>query len=393
MKKRILISGGGIAGLTAAKLLAGQGHEVTVVDKASQFNNAGFLVSLKSFGVKIMDEIGLTDNLIKESTPSEFMQWLDSSGNMIRNISYEKVNQNTNQSILITRGGLHKVIYDDVKSEVQVIFGTTISNLQQEGAKVSVELSNGQVMEVDLVVVSEGLRSSTRTRYFGESELEDFNLMYMGGRLKERHGYPVGTVRTYLDVNKMLSVYPVNEEEIAIQCYIYNTEDVANIQLNAKQLFKETFKDYNAEVQQLIAGFLKEGLMFVDKMAMVYTPCLVKRNVVLLGDAGYCPTALSGMGASLSIYGAKALSHFVAQSPTDLEAALTNYDALMQPIAEKFQENARKNVQSFIPKNEADLHRFSQLFNSATDTDVSKMMTDQLILTEDQMNFIVAKKQ
>ena len=71
MRSRIIISGGGIAGMTAAKLLGDQGHEITVIDKASEFNNAGFLVSLKSFGVKIMDEIGLSSNLVKESTPSE----------------------------------------------------------------------------------------------------------------------------------------------------------------------------------------------------------------------------------------------------------------------------------------------------------------------------------
>lgn len=40
-----------------------------------------------------------------------------------------------------------------------------------------------------------------------------------------------------------------------------------------------------------------------------------------------------------------------------------------------------------IPKNEADLIRFTKSFSAVSETDVSKMMTDQLILTEDQMNF------
>lgn len=43
---------------------------------------------------------------------------------------------------------------------------------------------------------------------------------------------------------------------------------------------------------------------------MINSPTLVDSNVVLLGDAGYCPIALSGMGASLSIYGAKAFPKF-----------------------------------------------------------------------------------
>ncbi len=63
MRKNILISGGGIAGLTAAKLLSTQGHQVTVIDRASSFAKAGFLISLKSFGVRIMEELGLTAEL------------------------------------------------------------------------------------------------------------------------------------------------------------------------------------------------------------------------------------------------------------------------------------------------------------------------------------------
>lgn len=35
MRSRIIISGGGIAGMTAAKLLGDQGHEITVIDKAN----------------------------------------------------------------------------------------------------------------------------------------------------------------------------------------------------------------------------------------------------------------------------------------------------------------------------------------------------------------------
>lgn len=103
--------------------------------------------------------------------------------------------------------------------------------------------------------------------------------------------------------------------------------ELANIHMNAKQLLKETLKNYNSEVQHLIDEFLQEGLMFVDKMGMVHAPSLVKGHVV--------------------------------------------------------------NANSFIPRNEADLIRFAKLCSVASDTEVSKMMTEQLILTEDQLKFTV----
>ncbi|UPK67322.1 FAD-dependent monooxygenase [Chitinophaga filiformis] len=389
MKKRIIISGGGIAGLTAAKLLHNMGHEIIVIDKGKQFNKAGFLVSLKSFGVEIMDELGLKRHLIAESTPSELMHWLDANGGMIRNISYKEVNKNTSQSILITRGGLHNVLYEDIRDKVEILFNTTIDHLQQDAGKVHVTLSSGITAVADMVIVSEGLRSLTRSRYFPESRLEDFNLLYMGGRLVGKHSYSIGTVSTYLDVNKMLSVYPINSNEVAIQCYIYTTDELAKIHSNIKEILKDNFKSYSAEVRHLIDGITDSSQPFVDKMGMVYTPDLFNGNIVLLGDAGYCPTAMSGMGASLSIYGAKALAHFLSQSSNDISTSLVNYDKLMKPIIKKFQDNARNNARSFIPKSEADLSKFSQLFRTASDAEVSKMMTDQLFLTAEQRKFIV----
>ena len=389
MKKRIIISGGGIAGLTAAKLLHSMGHEIIIIEKSTQFNKAGFLVSLKSFGVEIMDELGLKSQLIEQSTPSEYMHWLDASGGMIRNISYKDVNKNISQSILITRGGLHDVLYKDIRGKVEILFNTTIDHLQQDGAKVHVKLSSGATAVADMVIVSEGLRSVTRASYFPESQLQDFNLLYMGGRLMGKNSYRIGTVSTYLDVNRMLSVYPISSDEIAIQCYIHTTDELSKVQSNIRAILQDSFKSYSTEVQQLIEGITESGRTFVDKMGMVHAPDLFKGNIVLLGDAGYCPTALSGMGASLSIYGAKALAHFLSQSANDISTSLINYDKLMKPIVKKFQENARNNARSFIPGSEADLSRFLQLFNTASDAEVRRMMTEQLVLTAEQKKFII----
>lgn len=387
MKKNILISGGGIAGLTAAKLLLAQGHNVTVIDRASSFTKAGFLISLKSFGVRIMEELGLLEQLQAASSPSEAVSFLEKNGQVIQHLSYEKMNENVERSILISRGGLHNVLYDHLKDHVNILFNTKISGITPKGNRTEVTFSDAGTLEVDLVIVSEGLRSSTRERYFTYSQMEDFNTLYMGGRLQTAHSYPVGAFKIYIDVNKMLSIYPIADHEIAIQCYIRHTGDIATIKQRSSELLQSAFIDYSIEVRDLLNRFAKEGIMFVDKMGMVDASDLVNGNMVLLGDAGYCPTALSGMGASLSIYGAKALSHFIGKTPDDLKSACNNYNKLMQPIIHKFQGNARNNALSFIPTDAQSLDEFVNNFRAASDTELKKIMTDPIVLTEDQLNF------
>lgn len=387
MAKKILISGGGIAGLTAAKLLSAQGHDVTVTDRASSFTKAGFLISLKSFGVRIMEELGLMEELQAASSPSEFVSFLEKNEQVIQHISYEKMNETIERSVLISRGGLHNVLYDHLKDRVSVLFNTTISGIVSAGNKSEVTFSDGSGMEADLVIVSEGLRSSTRERYFTDSRMEDFNILYMGGRLQMEHSYPVGDFKIYIDVNKMLSIYPIADNEIAIQCYIHHNGDLTTIRHKSSELLQNSFSEYSTEVKNLLSHFAEKGIMFVDKMGMVNAPNLVNENIVLLGDAGYCPTALSGMGASLSIFGAKALSHFISKTPNDLKSACSYYNLLMQPIIHKFQDNARNNASSFIPADAEKLHQFVNTFKAASDVELKKIMTDPIVLTEDQLKF------
>lgn len=389
MKKHILITGAGIAGLTAANFLAQQGHRVTLVDRTPSFSKAGFLISLKSFGVKIMDELGLTQALKSASSPSETVDFVETDETIIQSIAYDKMNENIERSVLISRGGLHEVLHDAIKSDVEILFDTTLVQVNEKEDYAEVELSNGSTLYVDLIIVSEGLRSATRQQYFDNVQFEDFNMLYVGGRLKQYHHKKVGAFKIYIDVDKMLSIYPIAEDEIAIQCYIRSFEDLNSLRKSAPHMLKNAFGSYNAEVNHLLDSLLDEGLFFIDKMGMVHTSNLVNDRMVLLGDAGYCPTALSGMGASLSIYGAKALAHFIALDTDDLGAACQKYNQLMQPVITKFQNNAKNNALSFLPENAFHLAKFVSKFRNASFSDVRKIMTDPIILTKDQENFIL----
>jgi len=62
---RILISGAGIAGLTAALWLKKAGFHPTIVEKAPDIRVYGFIISLSHHSYHLAEEMGILDDLIE----------------------------------------------------------------------------------------------------------------------------------------------------------------------------------------------------------------------------------------------------------------------------------------------------------------------------------------
>src|ERR1700759_4637808 len=60
---RILISGGGIGGLTAALALLRRGFDVEVYEQSSQVEGVGAGISISQNGLRVLDAVGLAAQL------------------------------------------------------------------------------------------------------------------------------------------------------------------------------------------------------------------------------------------------------------------------------------------------------------------------------------------
>ena len=187
----------------------------------------------------------------------------------------------------------------------------------------------------------------------------------------------------------MFAILPLSENELAIQCYFHKSVISKNIQTISKNLLAGIFSEFPKDVKDIIQSVETADNIFYDKIGMVHESSLHKGRVVMLGDAGFCPTPLSGMGASLAIFGAKALTHFIFASPNDLNQALNNYNNLMQPIIQKFQNNARKNAKSFLPMNIVSLSLNNLVLKHIPASFISRRVSNELTLTERQRKFLL----
>lgn len=252
---KIVISGGGIAGLTVANLLQRQGHQPLVIEKARAFSNGGYVLSLKSFGVEIMRELGLEEKLRAIATQSHFANFYKKDGELVRELSYGVINKNLADSILATRGDIHRVLFEAIKDDVEIRYGSTIQSSAQNDNKVSVVLSDGSIVNADLLIIAEGLRSQTREKIWNGSTVEDFNIFYAAGRLEGRHSYKVGSFQTYRGIKKMLAVLPLSENELALQCYIHHTANIDLAGAIENGILSNSFPGFNDQVTGLLKNW------------------------------------------------------------------------------------------------------------------------------------------
>lgn len=68
---------------------------------------------------------------------------------------------------------------------------------------------------------------------------------------------------------------------------------------------------------------------------------------MLVGDAAWCPTVYSGMGATSGVAGADALGLMLAKHPDDVEGALLAWERQIRPAITDFQESAYPMRQLF----------------------------------------------
>jgi len=348
---RILVSGAGIAGSAACSLLRASGHDVAVIDRAPSFRRLGYVLSLKSFGVDIIRSMGLFAELRWFAIPLHTIRVHDGAGELVQAFPEDLWESATRESLFVLRSDLHRVLHAAASRAAPVRFGTGIRAIDLSGAGARVTFSDGGAEDFDLVVIAEGVRSPTRQLVFGEPGLRPFDLVYAATMVEGPHPVPPGVFDVYLGPRTAVQLVPIDRERLVVQCYFRGVLEPDHQQERVKALLLNACRRFPSGIRALLERVSDRAFLFHDSVGLVRLPALSRGRVAFLGDAGYCPTFLSGMGASLALLGAKGLEVALRENPDDIEAALDRLEELMRPAVAHYQEAAAENVGLLLSKN------------------------------------------
>lgn len=188
-------------------------------------------------------------------------------------------------------------------------------------------------------MVAEGAQSTTRTLVFGEVLTRRLGFYIAFGSI-DRHADD-GRWWTWLNAvgGRSITVRPDNVGTTRVALSFLsgpkNYEGMAPAQ--QREALRAEYAGVKWKAPRILDALAKTDELYVDDLTQVRATHWVQGRVVLLGDAAWCATPISGMGTTLALTGAYVLAGELASAST-IDEGLRAYQERMRPIVGRAQK-------------------------------------------------------
>lgn len=350
---RILICGAGVAGSTLAYWLGKHNFSVVVVERSSAEQKAGQGIDLEGSGLQIVTMMGVLDKIQAKTTGELGFAVVDEHSRPWATFTTAQ-GPSLTKNIEIMRGELTEILAKAADGFPNVTFRyeTTVQSLRHTRDSVIVELEDkhGKSLqpsseEFDVVVGADGVRSRARQMAIPSPESDYLK--------------PVGCSVAYFSIpaqpqdwpysrlcqfpgRRVLCIRPRGQHSTESSVYLVDLHDAspalqaarnANDRQAQKEAFAAVFADLGWEVPRVLAAMLAppNKNFYLDTLCQVKLDRWSEGRVVLVGDAAWAPTPLTGEGTELALLGAYVLAQELARSPTK---AFERYEARLRGCVE-----------------------------------------------------------
>jgi len=337
---RIVIVGGGIAGLAAAIALRGPNRQIIILEQSRLCSEIGATISLQPNATRILQqEWGISDLLEgANGTVDHGFRIFNTEGRMVNEISLLARTQYGADRIVWHRQDLHshlmKAVEDERRAGPVPRVRTSSRVVDCNCSAGIVTLQNGETLEADLVIGADGIHSVLRPLVLGKEVVPKptgsscYRLMMSSQSLKEQapdfaaHIKPedpytsmvmahdcrliMGPARNG-DLYSVVGLVPddkMHEDPDKAQSWVTEGDS---------QKMLETFKDFPEWTKSMMKQAQSIGLWQLRDIDPLDT--WVRGRVILIGDAAHAMLPTQGQGASQTIEDAEALAAYFSDMP------------------------------------------------------------------------------
>ena len=365
--KRVLIVGGGIAGMALAIGLqrAGIAAEIAEIDKDWRVYGAGITITGPT--LRAFDRLGLLEQVADEGYCYNATRICDPAGNVIlaSRVSGQPLGPRIPNSGGILRPVLHGILSAATRaSGAMVRLGISVAGIEQTPDTIAVGFTDGTAATYDLVVGADGVHSRLRGMLFPDAPRPIFTGQGCWRAVAPRPA-TVDRAHVYIGGPVKAGVTPVSRDEM----YLFLLQHVPD----NPRMPEEQWPNLLAEQLSAFGGLLadvRDGLNPASKInyrpleKLLLPPPWHRGRAVLIGDAAHATTPHLASGAGLAVEDALVLSELLL-ADISLDQALHQFTARRYERCRMVVENSvrlgKMEMQRAPSHDHAELSRISAM--------------------------------
>lgn len=357
-KRRIVVAGGGIGGLTAALALERAGFHVHVLERSTRLGEVGAGIQISPNAWRVLESLGVMPALEEAMIRPETVRIHSvRAGGVIGRIPLGEtaLKRYGAPYTVIHRGDLHQGLADVAleRPDIEIHLGTALADAEEDEDGITVELQGPEGVSscrAEALIGADGVWSTVRRRLL-RLPSADFS-----GRIAYRATFPAdcapdlaGFTGLWMGTNAHLVHYPIGAgREINVVAVTQNDwrEETWSAPASRDEVLG-CFRKWPVAARRVLEkpkDWLKWALCDIGPGTI-----WAEGRIALLGDAAHAMLPFMAQGGAMAIEDACVLARCLADDP-DVDEALLAYERERKDRVERVVRAARDNARIYHMK-------------------------------------------
>lgn len=378
---KVVIIGAGMGGLSAGIALRQAGYEVEIYDRVKELRPAGAAISLWSNGVKVLNYLGLGDEIASVGGQMERMAYYSSTGEKLTDFSLQPLIKQVGQRPYpVARTDLQSMLLNAFGTD-QVQLNSKCVAVEQDADSVTAHFEDGRKATGDVLVAADGTHSIIRSYVLGQAiERRYVGYVNWNGLIPASEDLaPKTSWVLYVGEHKRASLMPVGGDRF----YFFIDVPLPKGTVSQPETYREElssfFKGWADPVQTLIQRLdpFKTNRVEIHDIEPLQT--LVSGRVALLGDAGHGTAPDLGQGGCQAMEDGLVLANYLRSTTLSVVDALKRYEAARKDRVAEVITRARKRSDVTHGKDPEKTQQWYEALKSEDGTDVMSAITKTIL--------------
>lgn len=327
-RRRVLIVGGGIAGLALAPMLARTGNEVEVVERESAWRPSGTGMYLPGNAARVLRAFGLEAQVASRAVAIAHQRFYDHHGRLLCEVDVAELWAAVGPCLAVHRGELHALLRE-AAGEVPIRIGLAVERVAQRDGAVSVGFGDGTSGTYDLVVGADGIHSAVRRLAF-EPTAVPRPVGQIGWRFLAPRPREVTTWSVMLGRRTAFLTIPIAGDCVYCYCDVVSPPDHDTPEQVGPERLSDLFSEFADPAATLLEELDAAADIHVSTIEEVVLDRWARERVVLIGDASHATSPNMAQGAAMALEDALVLTDCLQRIPA-IPDALAAFEARRRP--------------------------------------------------------------